>query len=159
MSRRIQGTVAELVIGKTRGSDVDIRRIAVDTKPGRRTTLGNTSAPQQVAALIRPGIQATLYVGGPFFFILPSQIFGVRTEAGEAFHAPRAILWIPSALLVFVIAVPLAMLPITLLLFPLLALASIWMILISWSGMGARARFKRDGRRLAKGQVQRAASP
>jgi hypothetical protein len=56
-------------------------------------------------------------------------------------------------LLILLIAVPLAMLPITLLLFPILVLASIWMILISWSGMGARARFKRDGRLLKKKQV------
>ena len=159
MSRRIQGTVVEFVIGKARGNDVDVRRVAVDTKPSRRVTLNNTSAPQQVAALIRPGTQATLYVGGPFFLLLPSQIFGARTEAGEAFHAPRAILWIPGAMLVLTIAVPLAMLPITLLLFPLLVLAAFWMVLISWSGMGARARFKRDGRLVAKGQVQRAASP
>ncbi len=151
MSRRIQGTVAEFVIAKTRDNDVDVRRIVMDTKPGRRVVLSNTSASHQVAALIQPGIQATLYVGGPYLFLLPSQIFGTRTASGEAFHAPRAILWIPGALLILMIAVPLAMLPITLLLFPILVLASIWMILISWSGMGARARFKRDGRRLAKG--------
>jgi len=153
MSRRIVGTVAEYVTGKTRGADIDIRRIAMETKPGRRTILNNTSASQQVAALIQVGEQATIYVGGPFLFILPSQIFGVRAGSGEAFHAPRAILWMPGALLILLIAVPLAMLPITLLLFPMLVLASIWMILISWSGMGARARFKRDGRLLKNKQV------
>lgn len=153
MSRRIGGTVVEFVTGKVRGNDVDVSRIALDTKPGRRITLSNTSASQQVATLIRSGAQATIYVGGPFFFFLPSKIFGARTASGEAFHAPRAILWIPGALLILLIAVPLAMLPITLLLFPILVLAAIWMILISWSGMGARARFKRDARRLAKARA------
>jgi hypothetical protein len=154
MSRRINGIVADFVIGKARGGDVDVRRIAIETKPGRRVILNNTSAPHQVAELIRTGEQATIYAGGPFLFLLPSQIFGVRVASGEAFHAPRAIVWIPGALLILLIAVPLAMLPITLLLFPLLVLASIWMILISWSGMGARGRFKRDGRRLEKKQAR-----
>jgi hypothetical protein len=85
---------------------------------------------------------------------LPSQIFGARSAAGEFFDAPQAIFWIPGALVLLLIAVPLALLPITLLLFPLLVLAAIWAMLISWSGMGARAMFKRDQRRAAKGQTR-----
>ena len=154
MPRRIEGTIAELMFGKMREKDIDIRRISIDTPSGRRVSLNNTSANLQVSPLLRVGEVATLYVGGPFFFFLPSQIFGARTSAGEAFQAPRAIVWIPGALLVLAVAVPLAMLPVTLLLFPLLVLGAIWMILISWSGMGARARFKRDGRRAAKHAAQ-----
>lgn len=155
MSRRIEGTIAELVPGKVREREVDIRRISLDTPTGRRVSLNNTFAAHEVSSLLRAGEHATVYVGGPFLFFLPSQVFGARTAAGEAFKAPRAILWTPGALLALAIAVPLAMLPITLLLFPLLVLWAIWMILISWSGLGARGRFKRDGRRAAQGAVAR----
>lgn len=149
MSRRIEGAIVELDIGKTREKDVDIKRITLEG-PARRVSINNTSVSLQVFPLLQRGAQATLYVGGPFLFFLPSQIFGVRTAAGEAFSAPRAIIWIPGALVILAVAVPAAMLPITLLLFPILVLAAIWMVLLSWSGMGARARFNRDSRRAAK---------
>lgn len=153
MSRRIDGTITELVPGKVREREIDFTRVSIDSRSGFRVTLRNTGASLEVSRLLRIGEEATLYVGGPFLF-MPSQIFGVRTATAEAFNAPRAILYVPGALLVLVVAVPLAMLPVTLLLFPVLVLAAIWMILLSWSGMGARARFKRDGRRAARRAAQ-----
>ncbi len=153
MSRRIEGAIVELDIGKTREKDVDIKRITLEGQV-RRVSINNTSVSLQVFPLLQRGAQATLYMGGPFLFFLPSQIFGVRTTAGEAFSAPRAIIWIPGALVILAIAVPLAMLPITLLLFPILVLAAIWMVLLSWSGMGARARFRRDSRRAGKSDAR-----
>lgn len=155
MSRRVEGALVELEVGKTREKDVDIKRITLEGGGGRRVSINNTSVSVQVFPLLQRGAQATLYVGGPFLLLLPSQIFGVRTATGEAFSAPRAIVWIPGALLILAIAVPLAMLPITLLLFPILVLAAIWMVLLSWSGMGARARFKRDSRRAAMSDSRR----
>ncbi|MBS0385627.1 MAG: hypothetical protein JSS00_09805 [Proteobacteria bacterium] len=155
MARRIEGTITALELGKQRqgASDVSINRVVVHTVRGRDVKLSSTSMPRGAYEVVSRGGLATLYVGGPFFFFLPSQIFGARSATGAFFHAPRAIFWIPGGLLVSLIAFPLAILPITLLLFPILVLAGIWMMLISWSGMGARGMFKRDERRAAKARA------
>ena len=145
MSRRIRGTITALEARKTGEKIVDLRCITVTDGRGEDITLRHTSAPHSVFQLLRINTPVTLYVGGPFFF-LPSRVFGAISQAGSAFEAPRAILWIPGACLILLVAVPLAMLPITLLFFPILILAAIWMTLISWSGMGARSQFKRDAR-------------
>lgn len=153
MARRIEGTVTALELGKQRrdAKDVSISRIVVQTPRVREVRLSSTSMPQGAYDVVSRGGPVTLYVGGPFFLFLPSQIFGARSANGAFFDAPRAIFWAPGGMLLTMIALPLALLPITLLLFPVLVLAGMWMMLISWSGMGARAMFKRDQRRAEKG--------
>jgi len=154
MARRFEGVITALELGEAGRSDVAIKRIAVRNERGNEKRLSSTSMRPGTFALLRQGEAATLYVGGPFFWILPSQIFGARSAAGAFFHAPKAIYWVPGGALVAMLALPLALLPITLLLFPILVLAGIWMMLLSWDGMGARAMFKRDQKRAAKEQAR-----
>ena len=89
MSRRVEGALVELEVGKTREKDVDIKRITLEGGGGRRVSINNTSVSVQVFPLLQrgaqvdaPAVQQPLTAQKLVHLIRPLQRFVSRVEVG-----------------------------------------------------------------------------